>query len=535
MATFGYPRGPADPELRGSTHLQRGEDLPYWASDWSRDLPEKDKQIPPHGLPPRFCVQQIEDQHLLDFNERLNTASYVNVVFEPEEEQVALMGLRINLADQTVYPRSFKLHNTVVNMIAKLWHCPKPDDFDETETYAGAGCVGSTEACLLAGLALKFRWRKWYQQLKGLDEDEVRGVYPNIVISTTFQACWEKFFKYFDVQPRIVTPSGKDFKLTSEMVKDAIDEKTIGVVGILGNHYGGQYDPIWELDDAIEKINNEKGYIVGIHVDAASGGFVAPFQENMPVWDFRLKNVLSISASGHKFGNSCCGTGWVVWRQRENLSEHVSVSVSYLGGCADSYTLNFSRPAQGVYVQYYKFIRYGLDGYRRLCQNQMTVAAYLRNYLNDLKYEGKPRFVILDDTTSSPASNTPCLPVVTAMLNPDLNLPYNDIDLQHCIYHAHWYVSAYKMCYHHPVTGKELQLFRDYPVDQTMFRIVVKSNLTMASATHLAEAIGAAVTFLDKHGKGYETCAPKLPSTTLSDAILNKKASLHRMHSFSAC
>jgi len=498
------PRGMSDAEMRPETRMMRGEDLPYWASHWAGTKGAFTK-IPRHGLPPMYCKQQIDDYHSMDFNERLNTSSYVNVVFEPEEEQVALMGMKINLADQTVYPNSFKLHNDVVNMIARLWKCPKPSDFAETEAYAGAGTVGSTEACLLAGLTLKFRWRKWYMDRFGCNEDEVRGVYPNLIISTQFQACWEKFFKYFDVKPILITPSSKDFKITAAQVKEAIDDKTIGVVCIMGNHYGGQYDPVWDIDKVVEEVNKAKNYSVGIHVDAASGGFIAPFQAELPPWDFRLKNVLSISASGHKFGNSCCGTGWVVWRQREGLSEHVAISVSYLGGNADSYTLNFSRPAQGIYVQFYKFIRYGLDGYRRLCENQMAVAAVLRAGLAQMQCNGKPRFVILDDThcSSGDDKSKPCLPVVTAMLNPDLNLPYNDIDLQHAISQEHWYVSGYKMCMHHPLTHTEMPLFSDQPTGQTMFRIVVKSNLTLQNASHLSRAIESAVQFLDSHSAGY--------------------------------
>jgi len=538
-------RGISDAEMRPEVHMARGEDLPYWASHWAQARPSKDVKIPRHGLPPRYCLQQIEDHHTLDFSERLNTSSYVNVVFEPEEEQVALIGMKINLADQTVYPRSFKLHNDVVNMIAKLWKCPCPPDFEETMAYAGAGTVGSTEACLLAGLALKFRWRKWYAQKNNIDADEVRGVYPNLIISTQFQACWEKFFKYFDVKPKLIEPSHTSFKITAQQVKDAIDDKTIGVVGILGNHYGGQYDPIWEINDAVEEVNKEKGYTVGIHVDAASGGFVAPFQESLPAWDFRLKNVLSISASGHKFGNSCCGTGWVVWRQREGLSEHVAINVSYLGGSADSYTLNFSRPAQGVYVQYYKFLRYGLDGYRRLCVNQTATAAFLRDELRSMEKEGKPRFIILDDH-KDPDNGAPCLPVVTAMLNPELNLPYDDVDLQHVIEKERWYVSGYRMSFHHPVTEQAKPLFSDAAEQQTMFRIVVKSNLTMVNATHLADAIQGAVEFLDAHGSGYNCERYRarrdgpglLRSNPSTSSAANAESAKHRyvgIHSSPAC
>ena len=166
----------------------------------------------------------------------------------------------------------------------------------------------TTEACLLAGLALKFRWRAWYQKRHGLSDDEVRAMRPNVVISTCYQAAWEKLFKYLDIEPRLVEPSRDSFKVDPEGVRGAIDEKTMGVVCIMGNHYGGQYDPVWDVDAVVTEVNGANGWQVGIHVDAASGGFIAPFQADLPPWDFRLDNVLSISSSGHKYGESCCGT-----------------------------------------------------------------------------------------------------------------------------------------------------------------------------------------------------------------------------------
>eukprot|EP00933_Yihiella_yeosuensis_P044798 TRINITY_DN4006_c0_g1_i4.p1 TRINITY_DN4006_c0_g1~~TRINITY_DN4006_c0_g1_i4.p1 ORF type:complete len:502 (-),score=98.51 TRINITY_DN4006_c0_g1_i4:166-1671(-) len=475
---------------------------PYYASSLAKVKPDADMPFPEQGSNPRHCLRKIEDYHLLDFSERLNTSSYVNVVFEPEEEEVAAMGLKVNLADQTVYPESFKMHNDTLNMIAKLWYCPKPEDFDAYGCYAGAGTVGSTEACLLAGLALKFRWRKWYGEKHGLDADEVRGVYPNLVISTMFQAAWEKLFKYMDIQPKFVVPTSKTFTLDPSHLKEVVDEKTIGVVCIMGNHYGGQYDPVWEVDKVLTEINKEKGYQVGIHVDGASGGFVAPFQQNLPAWDFRLENVLSISASGHKFGNSCCGTGWVVWRQRKGLSDSVAINVSYLGGSADSYTLNFSRPAQGVYVQFYKFLRMGIEGYAHQVENQMAVSQYIREGLEEMKApNGKALFKILDAVGQS--EQKVCLPVVTAMLSPDAELTYDDIDLQHVIAQGHWYVSGYRMSMHHPLTEKSIPLFSDRNGDQSMFRVVVKNNLTMAMAHSLLREVEEAVKFLNEHGQGF--------------------------------
>ena len=449
------------------------------------------RRVPEQGLDRSAVRLMIENAHTLDFDHRLNTSSYVNVSLEPDEEQIAMMGLRVNLADQTVYPQSYRLHDTAVNMIADLWHCPHGPDFDEYGVAPGAGTVGSTEACLLSGLALKFRWRNWYAKRHGLTGDQVLSERPNLVISSCFQAAWEKLFKYMDVEPRIIHPSVDTFALDPEAVGAAIDERTMGVVCIMGNHYGGQYDPVQAISDVIDRVNAEHGYQVGIHVDAASGGFIAPFQDDLPPWDFRVPNVLSISSSGHKYGESICGTGWVVWRHREDLSEHVAISVTYLGGKAESYTLNFSRPAAGVYAQYYKLLHFGMSGYRQLCDNMMANAAYLRQGLREMTVNGKPRFVILDDGDSG------CLPVVTAMLNPACGFGYDDVDLQHTLSQHHWYVGSYRMQLDHPLTHENLALFHDASADSTMFRIVVKSNLTRNMATHLIESIRVALEFLD--------------------------------------
>ena len=436
-------------------------------------------EVPAEGLQAEAVKAIVDNTHSLDFNPKLNTSSYVNVSFSEQEEAIALMGLKVNLADQTVYPHSYKMHDSVVNMLAHLWHCPKPDDFDEYGVYAGAGTVGSTEACLLSGLTLKFRWRAWYAERHDMTAEQVLGVRPNLVISSCYQAAWEKLFKYMDIEPRLVQPSAGSFKVDPEDVRGAIDENTIGVVCIMGNHYGGQYDPVWDVNKVVAEVNAEKGFQVGIHVDAASGGFIAPFQDDLPPWDFRLENVLSISSSGHKYGESACGTGWVVWRQRKGLSEHVAISVTYLGGKADSYTLNFSRPASGVYVQYYKLLRYGIDGYRQLCDNLMANAKYLRDGMKAMQYQGKPRFILLDDGDSH------CLPVVTAMLNPECGFTYDDIDMQHVLSQNHWYVSGYKMGFNDPISEKYSPLFNDEDAQKSMFRIVVKSNLTRSLADDL--------------------------------------------------
>lgn len=482
-------------------------DQPFYASiDSEMHLTDT---MPAGSLPAQHVVRLIKDQHELDFKERLNTSSYVNVVFEDEEREVAQLGLGVNIADQTVYPQSFELHNCAVNMIADLWHCPKPDDFDEYGCFAGAGTVGSTEACLLAGLALKFRWRKWYAAKTGKSAAEVRGITPNLVISTMYQAAWEKLFKYMDILPRHVMPKlegpEKDgWAMDPAEVAAVVDDETIGVVCIMGNHYSGHYDPVADVATAVRAANAAKGLQLGLHIDGASGGFVAPFQSGLPPWDFRVPEVLSISASGHKFGQSCCGTGWVVWRERKNLSEHVAISVSYLGGRADSYTLNFSRPASGIYVQLYKFLRLGRAGYTQVVNNMMSVSKYLRSGLSQMvRDDGVPWFRMLD------FGDERCLPVVTAMLNPELGAPFDSIDLQHALSMDHWYVSGYKMSFHDPTTEETISLFRNGDADMTIFRVVVKANLTMSLADNLLKCFKVAIAYLAAHGEGFSKKHPK--------------------------
>lgn len=470
--------------------------LPFFASRFSDALIAD--EIPKHGFPATYCANEIKTQHTLDFNELLNVSSYVNVVAEPEGEELAVLGTKVNLADQSVYPQSIQMVNKAINMIARLWNCPLTDEIASKGVFPGEACVGSSEACLLAGIAMKMRWRQWYMKKHKLSEEDIIGIRPNLITSSLHHACWEKFFRFFDVYPKHITPSVSKFKLDTGKIEELVDDKTIGVLCILGNHYAGQYDEVHVVDEIVEKINREKGYQVGIHVDAASGGFVAPFRQDVQPWDFRLENVLSINASGHKYGESCCGTGWIVWRQSEDLAEHVKTKVNYLGGDSTSHSLNFSRPASGVFCQMYTFLRLGRQGYARVCKNALDVTGYIREEMMKMKKENKPLFILLEG--EGPFR----LPVIAAKLNPELNLEYDAIDLQSAMAIGQWYVGAYKMQVPHPLTQEPMPLFSDQDMDETMFRIVVKSSLTLRLAEQMVQRMKAAISFLDLHGPGYK-------------------------------
>ena len=308
------------------------------------------------------------------------------------------------------------------------------------------------------GLALKLRWKEWYKKTKHngvvLSDAEVRGIQPNLIISSCYQSTWEKFFRFFDVEPRVIQPNLKYDKLKMmdiNKIVELCDEKTIGIVGILGNHYNGAYDPISTINSIITDVNLKYGYQIGIHVDAASGGFVEPFRccstnfnsnnshnNNIPevatLWDFRLENVLSINASGHKFGESSCGIGWIVFRSHQGLGGYVSTDLAYLGGSScDSMTLNFSRPASSLYSQYYKMLKLGRQGYTFKLQHQFQIASTIRDHLQAMKVgvgvgevATVPVFEILDSGGE--------LPVVAARVNPQLlkdsQLTLTDYDLQ---------------------------------------------------------------------------------------------------------
>jgi len=494
-------------------------------------------QIPTHGSTAAQCKERLVQLHEMDNRPRLNTSSYVNVVMEEEEEDVAIQGLSINLADGSVYPASISLHDNVVDSIAKLWNCPADEQVQNTVTdtsFAGAGTCGSTEACLLALLAHKFRWRKWYAARHGLSEAEVIGVIPNIVIPTHYQACWEKAFRYFDITPKFMHPVFQKFRIDPEDMRDLVDEKTIMVVGILGNHYNGTYDPVWTMDTILTEINEEKGFQVGLHVDAASGGFVAPFQDDVPVWDFRLKNVLSISASGHKFGEASCGTGWVVFRHRHDLSEHIEIEVTYLGGTSYSLTLNFSRPATGVYVQAYKFLRMGLDGYKRKVQNQLETTRNFRNKMRSLMWtNGEPIFEISDPDEELG------LPVFGGRVNPKLGLAFDDFNLQHTVGEFHWYVSAYHLSFEDFSDGAKVKpLCKDEPASASMFRVVFKSNLTQALADNLFIHISEIMEHLKLEEPAHESkehAARNVTSIRRAMAIRKKSTKKEHTNRHAAC
>ena len=276
-------------------------------------------QLPQHGMQPRSAYQIIHDELNLDGNPALNLASFVTTWMEPEADTLMVESFGRNFIDADEYPQTTEIHNRCVNMIARLFHAHEQGD------AVGCATVGSSEAIHLAGLALKWRWRE-----RRRSEGKPTGS-PNIVFGANVQVCWEKFARYWDVEPRYVPLSPERYVIGVDEAMELVDENTIGVVGILGSTYTGEFEPISELNDALVQLNAKNGWDVALHVDGASGGFVAPFTRPDLEWDFRLPTVHSINASGHKYGLVYPGVGWVVWRSEEDLPNELIFHVQLPG------------------------------------------------------------------------------------------------------------------------------------------------------------------------------------------------------------
>jgi glutamate decarboxylase len=346
-------------------------------------------------------------------------------------------------------------------MLADLWHAPNP------AATIGTSTTGSSEACMLGGLALKRRWQQ-RRRAEGQPTDK-----PNLVMSSGVQVCWEKFCDYWDVEPRRV-PINWDHKvLDGSDLEQYCDENTIGVVAIMGVTYTGMYEPVDQIAAALDRIQLATGCDIPIHVDAASGGMIAPFCQPDLLWDFRLPRVASINTSGHKYGLVYPGLGWVVWREASLLPEDLIFRVSYLGGDMPTFALNFSRPGAQVLLQYYMFLRLGRSGYRRVQQGSLDVAHYLARSIADLG-----PFELWNEATD--------IPVFAWSLRRQENRGWSLYDLSDRLRMRGWQVPAYPM-------PADLQ-------DLTVQRIVVRNGVSMDLASRLVDDLGAAVQHLDQHG-----------------------------------
>jgi glutamate decarboxylase len=329
-------------------------------------------QIPDDEMAPDVAYQIIHDELMLDGNARMNLATFVTTWMEPQAERLMAECLDKNMIDKDEYPQTAELEMRCVNTLSRLWNAPDADQ------ATGCSTTGSSEAAMLGGLALKRRWQKCRGDA-GKPADR-----PNLVMGINVQVCWEKFANYWDVEMRLVPMEGDRFHLSAEEAVALCDENTIGVVAILGSTFDGSYEPVQEICQALDDFEERTGIDVPVHVDGASGAFVAPFVDEELEWDFRLPRVASINASGHKYGLVYPGVGWIVWRDADALPEDLIFWVNYLGDNMPTFALNFSRPGAQVVAQYYNFLRLGFEGYRSVQSYARDVATSLADQIEKL-------------------------------------------------------------------------------------------------------------------------------------------------------
>ena len=368
-------------------------------------------------LPPDVAYQVIHDELMLDGNARLNVATFVTTWMEPQAEKLMAECYDKNMIDKDEYPQTAEVEMRCVNMLSRLWHAPV------VEEATGCSTTGSSEAAMLGGLALKRRWQK-RRTAEGKPADK-----PNIVMGINVQVCWEKFANYWDVEMRLVPMEGDRLHLSAEEAVKLCDENTIGVVAILGSTFDGSYEPVEEICAALDSFESETGISVPVHVDGASGAFVAPFLDPDLVWDFRLPRVTSINASGHKYGLVYPGVGWVVWRDAKALPEDLIFWVNYLGDNMPTFALNFSRPGAQVVAQYYNFLRLGFDGYRKVQGFAREVATRLSAAIGEL---GPFELITKGDE----------LPVFAFKLRDEIE-NYTVFDVSNALRERGWQVPAY--------------------------------------------------------------------------------------------
>ena len=416
--------------------------------------------LPEESMEPRAAYQLIHDELALDANPALNLATFVTTYMDEEADRLMTETANKNAIDWDEYPQTVALQDRCVNMLGRLFGAGEHQD------GVGTATVGSSEAIHLAGLAMKFRWRK-ARKAGGLPSDR-----PNIVMGANVQVCWEKFARYFDVEPRYVPLTPTRFIIGVDEAIAMVDENTIGVVGVLGSTYTGQYEPIAALDAALTALCDEHGGVaagwdVPLHVDAASGGFVAPFLTPELLWDFRLPRVRSINVSGHKYGLVYPGVGWVIWRESADLPEELIFEVDYLGGSHANFGLNFSRGAAQIVAQYYNLIRLGRQGYTEIMMSLAETARWLATELGRLH------------GIQIVAAGTD-LPVVCLQLADDV--PFSVFDLSDRLRLRGWVVPAYRM-------AADAQ-------SVAVLRIVVREGLSRDMADCLIADVVAAIEHL---------------------------------------
>jgi glutamate decarboxylase len=426
----------------------------YAGRSFSHEVPKY--RMPAVGMPPEAAYQLVHDELNLDGNPALNLASFVTSWMEPHAGVLAAETLAKNLIDQDEYPQSEVVHERVVSITGRLFHAPPHGH------PTGTATIGSSEAIMLAMLAHKRTWQRG-REAAGQPTDR-----PNMVMGADVHTCWEKFARYFEVEARVTPMEEGRYTIGAEQVEPLIDERTIAVAGLLGTTFTGQSDDLASLDELLTGLASERGLRIPLHIDAASGGFIAPFARPEEAWDFRLESVRSINVSNHKFGLVYPGMGTVVFRDVSDLPEELVFHINYLGGDMPNYSLNFSRPSTSVILQYFAFLRLGREGYEEIVRSMLANATALSARLATI--EGLE--VITDGSL---------FPVVAARATDaeiDLFL------LSRVLRERGWIVPAYTL----PANAQHI----------TVLRMVVKENFSRDMVEMLSHDITEGVALLRK-------------------------------------
>jgi glutamate decarboxylase len=426
--------------------------------------PAPDNRLPAHGMRAVDAMRLIGEELVLDGIPNRNLATFVTTWMEPEAQRIIAENLHRNFIDHAEYPQTAEIEQRCIRMIAALFNAP-----GET---TGARTQGSSEAIMLGALSLKWKWR---QRREAANKDTAR---PNLVFGGDVHVVWEKFCRYFDVEPRIIPLQPDRYTIGPADVEPFVDEHTIGVAAVLGTTFTGHADDIRGINDLLVRLRDEKGLDVPLHVDAASGGFVWPFLYPDSAWDFRLEQVRSINVSGHKFGLVYPGIGWLVFRERSDLPDDLVFYENYLGKTDATFTLNFSTGASMVLAQYYNFVRFGHDGYRYVIETMQRNARWLADEI-----AGQGPFRLVGDPDAEQ------LPLVAFQLAEDRGYDEFDVASQLAAERG-WMVPAYTL----PPNADHV----------TIMRALVKLTLGHTLAQTLASDLAQACATLDTKGGLHE-------------------------------
>jgi glutamate decarboxylase len=423
----------------------------------TEDAPAND--FPPSGMSALDAMRLVGEELALEGDPQRNLATFVTTWMEPEAQRIIAENLYRNFIDHAEYPISAEVEQRCIRMLADLYHAP-----GET---TGARTQGSSEAIMLGALSLKWKWKERREaESKPIDR-------PNLIFGGDVHVVWEKFCRYFDVEPRIVPLQDDKYVIGPEDVQPHVDESTIGVAAVLGTTFTGHADDIVGIDKLLVDLKGERGLDVPLHIDAASGGFVWPFLYPDSEWDFRLEQVRSINVSGHKFGLVYPGIGWLIFREKADLAEDLVFYENYLGKTDATFTLNFSTGASMVLAQYYNFVRYGREGYAYIMK---AMQANARALAEKLKAGGD--FELIGDEEEQ-------LPLVAFRLAGEKS--YDEFDLSWQLSAERgWMLPAYTM----PPNAEDVKVLR----------ALVKQTLSREQVDRLATDIDVACSTLEQKG-----------------------------------